>query len=109
MRPTICSLFEPHYKQNLYTNPKRTAKSSLLSINRYNSPPTCSKNIFCSKSFWHVDKNFPEVSHERGPRAKGRPLRKTRSSRRENLFRQLGVGINSGRGAPLQKTRKRRE
>src|SRR5262249_40573178 len=28
MRPTICSLFEPHYKQNLYTNPKRTAKSS---------------------------------------------------------------------------------
>src|SRR6478752_2721676 len=23
-----CSLFEPHYKQNLYTNPKRTAKSS---------------------------------------------------------------------------------
>ena len=27
MRPTICSLFEPHYKQNLYTNPKRTAKS----------------------------------------------------------------------------------
>jgi hypothetical protein len=27
MRPTICSLFEPHHKQNLYTNPKRTAKS----------------------------------------------------------------------------------
>jgi hypothetical protein len=24
-----CSLFEPHYKQNLYTNPKRTAKSSI--------------------------------------------------------------------------------
>jgi hypothetical protein len=23
-----CSLFEPHHKQNLYTNPKRTAKSS---------------------------------------------------------------------------------
>ena len=30
MRPTICSLSEPHYKQNLYTNPKRTAKSSSL-------------------------------------------------------------------------------
>jgi len=30
MRPTIYSLFEPHYKQNLYTNPKRTAKSSSL-------------------------------------------------------------------------------
>lgn len=30
MRPTICSLFEPHYKQNLYTNPKRTAKSYAL-------------------------------------------------------------------------------
>ena len=29
MRPTTWSLFEPHYKQNLYTNPKRTAKSSL--------------------------------------------------------------------------------
>jgi hypothetical protein len=29
MRPTICSLFEPHDKQNLYTNPKRTAKSSI--------------------------------------------------------------------------------
>jgi hypothetical protein len=29
MRPTICSLFEPHYKQNLYTNPKRTAKSQI--------------------------------------------------------------------------------
>ena len=28
MRPTIWSLFEPHYKQNLYANPKRTAKSS---------------------------------------------------------------------------------
>jgi hypothetical protein len=26
MRPTICSLFEPHHKQNPYTNPKRTAK-----------------------------------------------------------------------------------
>jgi hypothetical protein len=24
-----CSLFEPHYKQNLYTNPKRTAKSPI--------------------------------------------------------------------------------
>ena len=24
-----CSLFEPHYKQNLYTNPKRTAKSQI--------------------------------------------------------------------------------
>ena len=29
MRPTIRSLFEPHYKQNLYANPKRTAKSLL--------------------------------------------------------------------------------
>jgi hypothetical protein len=28
MRPTICSLLEPHYKQNPYANPKRTAKSS---------------------------------------------------------------------------------
>jgi hypothetical protein len=27
MRPTIWSLLEPHYKQNLYANPKRTAKS----------------------------------------------------------------------------------
>ena len=27
-----CSLFEPHYKQNLYTNPKRTAKSALLNV-----------------------------------------------------------------------------
>jgi hypothetical protein len=26
MRPTIGSLLEPHYKQNLYANPKRTAK-----------------------------------------------------------------------------------
>jgi hypothetical protein len=26
MRPTIRSLFEPHYKQSLYANPKRTAK-----------------------------------------------------------------------------------
>src|SRR3954451_5481464 len=30
MRPTICSLFEPHHKQNLYTNPKRTAKSLII-------------------------------------------------------------------------------
>ena len=29
MRPTIRSLFEPHYKQNLYANPKRTAKFSI--------------------------------------------------------------------------------
>ena len=32
MRPTIWSLFEPHYKQNLYANPKRTAKSFRLQL-----------------------------------------------------------------------------
>ena len=36
MRPTIRSLFEPHYKQNLYANPKRTAKSSFAN---YHRPP----------------------------------------------------------------------
>src|SRR5260370_36333729 len=36
MRPTICSLFEPHHKQTLYANPKRTAKSFSLT-NRYHT------------------------------------------------------------------------
>ena len=57
MRPTICSLFEPHYKQNLYTNPKRTAKFAwhstyldskavLLVQNKFSSIPSAlnSKN-----------------------------------------------------------------
>jgi hypothetical protein len=57
MRPTICSLFEPHYKQNLYTNPKRTAKSFFAPL-LIDTPPAAdvqnkfclSKNIFCTGS-----------------------------------------------------------
>src|SRR5258708_15997557 len=52
MRPTICSLFEPHHKQNLYTNPKRTAKSHLLrpKHNRYHRSASCSKKFCFSKN-----------------------------------------------------------
>ncbi|HLX71863.1 MAG TPA: hypothetical protein VKV04_19785 [Verrucomicrobiae bacterium] len=43
------SLFEPHYKQNTYANPKRTAKSFVLLIG-------CIQTVICSnffqKSFW---------------------------------------------------------
>jgi len=47
MRPTICSLFEPHYKQNLYTNPKRTAKIFIrLILNRYYKRSACSNFSF---------------------------------------------------------------
>ena len=45
MRPTIHSLLEPHYKQNHYANPKRTAKSRYALSIRYKSLPTCSKRI----------------------------------------------------------------
>jgi hypothetical protein len=69
MRPTICSLFEPHYKQNLYTNPKRTAKSFIALLNRYNSAASCSKNIFFSKSFTlHCAKCQKEFSRHTFPR-----------------------------------------
>ena len=36
------SLFEPHYKQNIYANPKRTAKSFVLLIG-------CIQPVICSK------------------------------------------------------------
>jgi hypothetical protein len=39
------SLFEPHYKQNLSANPKRTAKSFVLLIGCIQSV-ICSKNLF---------------------------------------------------------------
>jgi len=48
-----CSLFEPHYKQNLYTNPKRTAKSDSLSYDLgYTKSSACSKNFRLSKNFF---------------------------------------------------------
>jgi hypothetical protein len=59
MRPTICSLFEPHYKQNLYTNPKRTAKPffhspfTLLETRRgelFNLNPISKSLSFASRS-----------------------------------------------------------
>jgi hypothetical protein len=72
MRPTICSLFEPHHKQNLYTNPKRTAKPSLYQI-RYASSVACSKIIVFQRIFLHsceegpgigrANKNLPSVQH----------------------------------------------
>ena len=55
MRPTICSLFEPHHKQNLYTNPKRTAKS--VSPNhrlRCVTRAICSKDFRFSKKFFAI-------------------------------------------------------
>jgi len=45
VQPTICSLFEPHHKQNLYTNPKRTAKSLFASIIDTPTPPLV-QNVF---------------------------------------------------------------
>src|SRR4029077_4435318 len=51
MRPTICSLFEPHYKQNLYANPKRTAKWFCTAYLRYNSSASRSKHFFFFKDF----------------------------------------------------------
>jgi hypothetical protein len=32
VRPTLWSLFEPHHEQNLYANPKRTAKPNPFTI-----------------------------------------------------------------------------
>jgi hypothetical protein len=59
VRPTICSLFEPHHKQNLYTNPKRTAKSQTF-IRTYILDTTATRvvqKIFKEQFFFEPEEN----------------------------------------------------
>jgi hypothetical protein len=74
MRPTICSLFEPHYKQNPYANPKRTAKilfvlfarAVTLRLYRY------TENALRSKSFLILKSIFPSYISPKGTTQKAR-------------------------------------
>src|SRR5260370_11328765 len=60
MRPTICSLFARHHKQNLYTNPKRTAKSSTRYTYIDVSSAASVQNTFLfQKTFSTCPRNFP--------------------------------------------------
>jgi hypothetical protein len=69
MRPTICSLFEPHYEQNLYANPKRTAKSSFYLFD--SETPLFVQSFF--KNFLlfalgiRLSKNIAEISSTQNP------------------------------------------
>jgi len=87
MRPTICSLPEPHYKQNLYTNPKRTAKSSKLF-----SPATMidsTRTCFVQKIF-----NFKETLSSPGEEKAARTLTALHKQRSTGLGpRQAGAKL----------------
>ena len=87
MRPTICSLPEPHYKQNLYTNPKRTAKSSKLfsPAIMIDSTRTC----FVQKIF-----NFKETLSSPGEEKAARTLTALHKQRSTGLGpRQAGAKL----------------
>ena len=46
VRSTWRALFAPHCEQNLYANPKRTAKSKFVSKYQIHHPPHLFKNLF---------------------------------------------------------------
>src|SRR6266446_4617226 len=81
MRPTICSLLEPHHKQNPYTNPKRTAKCSPIFTRPIHIDST--RGLLVQNLF---SKNFPS------PREGEPPLKESSASSNSHQASTLSSG-----------------